>query len=244
MTSNEIECLICYENIDPNENYYLCGFNHFFHKHCVIKTKKIHCIFCKNLLSIYIKNIITKRICNNVIANCENNVKFTDIQTNQLEQNFYEPEIRNNQSCAYKSKKITDILYSVIKDKLLDQSDILYNNLRCSKYNNGNFMIKHQDHKITKMKIDKVKYDSDYTMILFLNTVNSGYIRIYNNVSYYDIQPIMGSILILHKDSFHEVLSNDQDTPKYSLRTDIMYKSAIEYNYKKTTNGMFQLITM
>jgi predicted 2-oxoglutarate/Fe(II)-dependent dioxygenase YbiX len=115
-------------------------------------------------------------------------------------------------------------------DSVLEIDDI-YDYLRFTKYNIGNSMVRHQDGKFYNINYNNNKYNSNYTLIIFLSNVEGGELKIYNNDNeYYYIKPKKGAICIINQNTEHEALPVLKGI-KYNIRTDLLKLNKCENEY-------------
>lgn len=212
-----MSCIICLKTVRKKQ--LICGHGHDYHSTCFKKFNRKTCLICDQYITYVYENVLNESACKKII-NKGNEIGFTDVQTNKYNDTYINKKIRNNKACVLKDEYIFKLLKYKIGD-LVDKNLELYDNLRFTKYEKGNFMVKHLDNKFKSFKINNKYYSNDYSVIIFLNTTRGGDLRMYNDSTYYDIQPKMGSVVIFHQDLNHEALPVKNGV-KYNIRTDLV----------------------
>lgn len=210
-----MSCIICLKTVRARQ--LICGHKHDYHLICFKKFNRKTCLICDQYITYVYENVLNETACKKII-NKGNEIGFTDVQTNKYNDTYINKKIRNNKACVLKD----DYIYRLLKYRIEDLVDKnLYDNLRFTKYEKGNYMVKHLDNKFRSFKINDKYYTSEYSVIIFLNTSNGGNLRIYNDSTYYDIQPKMGTVVVFHQDLNHEALPVINGV-KYNIRTDLI----------------------
>jgi len=170
--------------------------------------------------------------CNAIINYCEM-IGFKDLQTNKLGEEFYRPEVRNDQSCVLREtglkNKLTERIKSVFNVDYVDYDYSLHYVIRISKYSKGSYCKPHKD------GIFNLDYNTNiYTMLMYLNTPTGGETVFHDGLAgtakewastgeVLKISPKTGTVIVFDPNTKHEAL--ECGDLKYCLRADIIIRT-------------------
>jgi hypothetical protein len=144
---------------------------------------------------------------------------FNDYQTNKLGETYLDKNIRSDKCAVLQSPELLSLIKERIATVIPEKEFILNSLMRISHYNVGDICKPHFDHVYTKDN-----FSSKYTVILYLNNVNSGGVtRLFSaeTMEKIDITSIIGRV-VLFDQSISHTGAPVTDGEKYNLRTDIL----------------------